>query len=192
MTFLWLVSGVQTSPWCVCSGAIAPPERFFHLMMERLPTSKVVQIDWRLLMADTSRTTTATTPSIKSSSSNKANGQTAPRKRAVPAKTRAQRRLAKEGTASKATIGAVVVAVAAVAGAGMMAWLRYRDEFDDWRQRDDYSPAAFAATESHPENFDQTRSAGPDAMRDDPGEEWDEIDQALDESFPASDPPARY
>jgi hypothetical protein len=34
-----------------------------------------------------------------------------------------------------------------------------------------------------------TRSAGPEAMRD-PPEEWDPIDQAVDESFPASDPPA--
>jgi hypothetical protein len=33
------------------------------------------------------------------------------------------------------------------------------------------------------------RSAGPDAMRD-PPREWDEADQASDESFPASDPPA--
>jgi hypothetical protein len=33
------------------------------------------------------------------------------------------------------------------------------------------------------------RSAGPEAMRD-PPKEWDEADQASDESFPASDPPA--
>ena len=33
------------------------------------------------------------------------------------------------------------------------------------------------------------RSAGPDAMRDPPSE-WGEVDQASDESFPASDPPA--
>ena len=32
------------------------------------------------------------------------------------------------------------------------------------------------------------RSAGPEAMRD-PPEDWDEVDQAADESFPASDPP---
>lgn len=32
------------------------------------------------------------------------------------------------------------------------------------------------------------RSAGPDAMRD-PPKEWSKIDQASDESFPASDPP---
>lgn len=33
------------------------------------------------------------------------------------------------------------------------------------------------------------RSAGPDAMRDPPAE-WERTDQASDESFPASDPPA--
>ncbi len=33
------------------------------------------------------------------------------------------------------------------------------------------------------------RSAGPDAMRDPPSE-WGKVDQASDESFPASDPPA--
>jgi hypothetical protein len=33
------------------------------------------------------------------------------------------------------------------------------------------------------------RSAGPDAMRD-PPREWSQVDQASDESFPASDPPA--
>lgn len=33
------------------------------------------------------------------------------------------------------------------------------------------------------------RSAGPEAMRD-PPKEWENVDQAVDESFPASDPPA--
>ena len=33
------------------------------------------------------------------------------------------------------------------------------------------------------------RSAGPEAMRDPPSE-WDKVDQSMDESFPASDPPA--
>ena len=33
------------------------------------------------------------------------------------------------------------------------------------------------------------RSAGPEAMRD-PPTEWERTDQASDESFPASDPPA--
>ena len=50
-------------------------------------------------------------------------------------------------------------------------------------------------TSAHPEengavdkHYGQVRPAGPDAMRD-PPEEWDEIDEDSDESFPASDPP---
>ena len=36
----------------------------------------------------------------------------------------------------------------------------------------------------------QNRPAGPDAMRDNPDREWTPADEAADESFPASDPPA--
>jgi hypothetical protein len=35
------------------------------------------------------------------------------------------------------------------------------------------------------------RPAGPESMRD-PPKRWDEVDEAGDESFPASDPPANY
>lgn len=35
------------------------------------------------------------------------------------------------------------------------------------------------------------RDAGPDAMKN-PPKKWDETDEAVDESFPASDPPAKY
>ncbi len=35
------------------------------------------------------------------------------------------------------------------------------------------------------------RPAGPSQMKDPPGT-WDEVDEVSDESFPASDPPARY
>jgi hypothetical protein len=35
------------------------------------------------------------------------------------------------------------------------------------------------------------RQAGRDQMRD-PPPDWDDVDEAADESFPASDPPGRY
>ncbi len=40
--------------------------------------------------------------------------------------------------------------------------------------------------------YGATRNAGPASMRDDGGKRWDGVDQASDESFPASDPPSTY
>lgn len=39
---------------------------------------------------------------------------------------------------------------------------------------------------------DYVRTAGPDEMASPPSEGWNAVDEASDESFPASDPPARY
>ncbi|MAF27705.1 MAG: hypothetical protein CL820_17085 [Croceicoccus sp.] len=36
------------------------------------------------------------------------------------------------------------------------------------------------------------RDAGPSSMRDTPRRKWTETDEASDQSFPASDPPANY
>lgn len=36
------------------------------------------------------------------------------------------------------------------------------------------------------------RPAGPSAMRDRPRRGWDRVDEQVDESFPASDPPGNY
>jgi hypothetical protein len=47
--------------------------------------------------------------------------------------------------------------------------------------------AAFADGESTPGAV-EVRNAGPESMRSDPPE-WDNVDQASDESYPASDPP---
>lgn len=48
--------------------------------------------------------------------------------------------------------------------------------------------AAFADGEASGGSV-EVRNAGPEAMRSDPPQ-WDKVDEASDESFPASDPPA--
>ena len=50
-------------------------------------------------------------------------------------------------------------------------------------------PAAFAQPAAPVGSFDQVRDAGPEHIRDG-AEQWDAIDENLDESFPASDPPS--
>jgi len=50
-------------------------------------------------------------------------------------------------------------------------------------------PAAFAPGEAAGTRTGQVRTAGPKGMRSDPPQ-WDRVDEASDESFPASDPPA--
>ena len=48
-------------------------------------------------------------------------------------------------------------------------------------------------SEQHPDGehpIPKVRDAGPEAMKDKPKRPWDEVDEASDESFPASDPPS--
>lgn len=52
--------------------------------------------------------------------------------------------------------------------------------------------AAFATGQDTGANFAKVRDAGPAAMADRPKREWTTADQAIDESFPASDPPGTY
>jgi NAD(P)-dependent dehydrogenase (short-subunit alcohol dehydrogenase family) len=58
------------------------------------------------------------------------------------------------------------------------------------------SEAAFAdrdaLTDAQASNYQVVRAAGPEAMRDPTPAGWSKVDQASDESFPASDPPAFY
>ncbi len=83
------------------------------------------------------------------------------------------------------TLGTITLAAATLTSAAVFAWRRMREQ-----EGDGHHSAAFARGEIERDNFDQTRSAGPEGMRDTPGEKWDKIDQAADESFPASDPPS--
>lgn len=82
------------------------------------------------------------------------------------------------------TLGTITLAAATLTSAAVYAWRRMREESVGHPY-----PAAFAHGEIEPANFDQTRSAGPAGMRDAP-DNWDKVDQAADESFPASDPPS--
>ena len=81
-----------------------------------------------------------------------------------------------------------VLSVGVAVGAGLYATRdKWMPKFD--KAKDDFS-AAFADDETDLENFDQTRHAGVDSMRDNPGEDWCEVDDMSDASFPASDPPS--
>ena len=77
-----------------------------------------------------------------------------------------------------------------LAAAGTAAYVIYRAARHQ-RSRDDAAPAAFARGEGAGDNFSQVRSAGVEGMHSNP-REWDKIDEAADESFPASDPPSTY
>lgn len=56
------------------------------------------------------------------------------------------------------------------------------------------APAAFASGQpsATPGETPPIRDAGPAAMRDKPVRNWSGTDQAMDESFPASDAPGNY
>jgi len=91
------------------------------------------------------------------------------------------------------TSGSRIRAITKMVGGIALVWLAGRAmRKREAPAKDESHAAAFSDRETEPENFDQTRSAGPDAMRDDVRRPWEPVDQALDESFPASDPPATY
>ncbi len=89
----------------------------------------------------------------------------------------------REGARSRAGLIGLVAGLGAAAAA-FAGWRFYRNG------KTVPGAAAFAPGEADPQNLDKTRSAGQEAMRDKPTREWDKVDQAVDESFPASDPPA--
>lgn len=86
------------------------------------------------------------------------------------------------------TAAVSVLGVGVAVGAGLYATRgQWMSKAQAWR--DEFS-AAFADDETDYENFDQTRNAGAEAMRDHPGDDWEDIDDMSDASFPASDPPS--
>ncbi|MBD3729044.1 MAG: hypothetical protein IE933_04995 [Sphingomonadales bacterium] len=79
----------------------------------------------------------------------------------------------------------MLIKLAAIAAAGFVGY-KY------WEKKRGDAPAAFATGQGSAEAVNPVRDAGPDAMRDSPGRSWSETDEASDQSFPASDPPATY
>lgn len=75
--------------------------------------------------------------------------------------------------------------LAALAALGYVGYKYYEKSKDN-------SPPAFAKGQEPGDNLAKVREAGPHAMADKPQREWTATDQASDESFPASDPPATY
>ena len=79
-------------------------------------------------------------------------------------------------------MGFIKLALAGTAAYGLYHYVRYN--------RSGESPA-FAKGEGVAENFANVRNAGRESMRDKPAK-WDKQDEAIDASFPASDPSATY
>jgi hypothetical protein len=115
----------------------------------------------------------------------------------MPAKTEERRAQAARQTATSdeseplmkwnRKTGMMAVGAAALAGLGAALFMRRR-----WRRDDEVPATATARGKTAPGPVGQSgaaRSAGPEAMRD-PPKDWEKVDQAVDESFPASDPPA--
>ena len=73
----------------------------------------------------------------------------------------------------------------AAAGAAGYALYKYATRHSEMQ------PAAFAPGEGSAGGAVNVRNAGPEAMRSNPPK-WDKIDEASDESFPASDPATKY
>ena len=71
---------------------------------------------------------------------------------------------------------------------GLLGYVGYRY----YAKQKETHNAAFADQSTGEGTLSPVRDAGPAAMADPPRQGWSKIDQASDESFPASDPPSTY
>jgi hypothetical protein len=105
------------------------------------------------------------------------------------------------GLAAGAAIGSAAVAAAVLfankrsgasvdgVDAGITRWRLRRQPVG----KDKDAPAAFVAPVAEPGAAVSVRDAGPAHIRDGAlKDDWSRVDEASDESFPASDPPATY
>lgn len=140
----------------------------------------------------TSQTTKKPKARTASSSARSRNGSNGHAKSASQSRTaNARRNNNRRRMPDMPEIPTWVGVVASVVGAGLVAG--YYASQKGWFSRvaewsEDYA-AAFADGETDEDNFDQTRSAGRNSMRD-AHDDWDNVDDISDASFPASDPPS--
>ena len=80
------------------------------------------------------------------------------------------------------------MALLKLAALGTLGYIGYKY----YQHRKSESAPAFAAGQPGGENFAKVRDAGPEAMADKPKRTWEKTDEAVDQSFPASDPPSTY
>ncbi len=78
----------------------------------------------------------------------------------------------------------MLIKLAALGAAGFVGYQFYR------KRRE--TNEAFAADQAGGPNFAQVRNAGAAATATGDEGKWDAVDEEIDESFPASDPPANY
>ena len=134
---------------------------------------------------------TTSNGSLKSSNgSERDNAKSAGKHSPKPSQAHKAKRSRPSAYAVPSWLGALasVIGVSVAIGAGLYATRdQWMPKAGKWK--DDFS-AAFADDETDHENFDQTRHAGKDSMRDHPGKNWTKVDDMSDASFPASDPPS--
>jgi uncharacterized membrane protein YebE (DUF533 family) len=81
------------------------------------------------------------------------------------------------------------MALLKLAALGTLGYVGYKYYEKNFAAREGAPAFAGGQPDSGPQ---AVRDAGPDAMRDGNAADWSKTDQASDESFPASDPPATY